>query len=389
MRREADPEGFLQERVSRNLSWWREVFLLAAGSCKKTASMVYNLINALLPYPHDKTEITSEIAGFACLAAQAMSETDFLKHVQADKKSKQGRFSEIHKRVQNWLRTAMTADDVLTPKERCEAGNALNRVGDPRFDPERWYLPYDDDGFVRIPAGSFMMGSDKKRDKDADDDEFPQHQVTLSAYSIGQYPVTVAQFRVFVQEIGYDAGEVWSSDPDNHPVRYVSWHDAVAYCGWLTEKLKDRGWKIRLPTEAEWEYAARGVDGRIFPWRDDADPDKMNYGETGISTTSSVGCFPSGNCPCGLSDMAGNVWEWCQDFHGKYPADAVTDPTGPSSGSVRVLRGGCWSFDARNCRTANRVRFSPDGWDDLVGFRLVRLSQVSSPACCLNHDSQD
>jgi len=306
-----------------------------------------------------------------------MNETDFSEHVQLEQKSKRGKFSIIHERVQKWLLIAMTADKVLTAKERCDAGNALNWVGDPRFDPERFYLPKDDDGFVEISAGSFMMGSDKKRDKDANDDEI-LHIVHLSAYAIGKYPVTVAQFRVFVQETGYDAGSGWSSDPDNHPVRYVSWDDAVAYCEWLTGKLRRQ---IQLPTEAQWEYAARGSDGRIFPWGDEADPDKANYDDTGINTTSPVGCFPSGNRPCGISDMAGNVWEWCQDWYAEnYPSGSVTDPIGSSSGSDRVVRGGSWRSLARSCRSAYRSSFTPGSRHDNLGFRLCFSPKVSSPA---------
>jgi len=366
----SDWNEFLQARISRDLPWWQEVFLLAAGSCRDQPTMIYYLINELLLNdPDDKTAITSEIAKFAGLAARAMGETDFSEHVQLEQKSKRGKFSIIHERVQKWLKIAMTADKVLTPEERCDAGNALNWVGDPRFDPERWYLPKDDDGFIEIPAGSFMMGSDKKRDKDALDREFPPHSVELSAYSINRYPVTVAQFRVFVQETGYDAGSKWSSDPDNHPVRYVSWDDAVKYCEWLTEKLEMR---IQLPTEAQWEYAARGTDGRIYPWGDEADPDKANYDDTGINTTSPVGCFPSGNRPCGISDMAGNVWEWCQDWYGEYTADAVTNPIGAGVGSDRVLRGGSWYNFARHCRAALRNYRSPGRRYNSCGFRLVR-----------------
>jgi formylglycine-generating enzyme required for sulfatase activity len=376
MRREADPEGFLQERISRDQSWWQEVFLLAAGSCKKTASMTYNLINALLQYYPDKTEITSEIAGFARLAAQAMNETDFLKHVQADKKSKPGRFSEIHERVQGWLMAAMTADKVLTPQERCDAGNALNWVGDPRFNPDRWYLPKDDDGFVEIPAGSFMMGSDKDRDKDALDREFPRHKVTLSVYLIGRYPVTVAQYRAFLDDIKQPIEELWKeyNRYDNHPVARVSWEDADAYCKWLSKKLDCQ---IQLPTEAQWEYAARGTDRRIYPWEDEVDPNKANYNDTGINTTSPVGCFPSGNSPYGLSDMAGNVWEWCYDRYGEYTADAVTDPVATDNCSGRVLRGGSWYYFARFCRTANRNYNSPINRNYYHGFRLVRSPKVS------------
>ena len=122
------------------------------------------------------------------------------------------------------------------------AGNVLSQIGDPRFDPENWYLPADADmGFVTVPAGSFLMGSEK--DSEASDDEFPQHTVELSKYRIARYPVTVAQFKYFVEDSGYQSEGKWVKDNAyaNHPVVNVSWNDAVKYCEWLSEKLKSYG----------------------------------------------------------------------------------------------------------------------------------------------------
>ncbi|MDM8550092.1 formylglycine-generating enzyme family protein [Desulfobacterales bacterium HSG2] len=227
------------------------------------------------------------------------------------------------------------------------------------------------------------MGSEKERDRYAGNDELP-HTVELSEYHIARYPVTVAQFRAFVQESGYQPEEDWEkyNEYDNHPVVSVSWHDAAAYCEWLTDRLKDRGWKIQLPTEAQWEKAARGTDGRIYPWGDGADPDKANYGDTGIGTTSAAGCFPEGESPCGIQDMAGNVWEWCLDrcdCDDKWNIitdtyrDSIADPV-CMTGSGRVLRGGAWGSSAKLCRTASRLD-SPIGYSYWhYGFRLVLLS---------------
>ncbi|MBN1931275.1 MAG: formylglycine-generating enzyme family protein [Desulfobacterales bacterium] len=164
----------------------------------------------------------------------------------------------------------MTADTVLTPKQRCDAGNALNWVKDPRFDPGIWYLPNDENlGFVDIPAGSFKMGSDKNRDSKAADNEFPQHIVKLSSYAIGKYPVTVAQYRVFAEETERKLDENWQkyNRYDNHPVVKVNWPDGMAYCKWMTGKMNNMGkaWIITLPTEAQWEKAARGNDAWIYP----------------------------------------------------------------------------------------------------------------------------
>ncbi|MCP4108782.1 MAG: SUMF1/EgtB/PvdO family nonheme iron enzyme [Desulfobacteraceae bacterium] len=274
----------------------------------------------------------------------------------------------------------------LKPKERVDAGNVLGRLGDPRFKPDLFYLPDGKDlGFVKIPAGSFLMGTEKK---DADkliaeglpdvwvNLEQPQHKVVLSEYAINHYPVTVAQFRVFVQDSGYETDGRWKNGQDNHPVVYVSWNDAVAYCTWLTEKLRQKGynWQIKLPSEAQWEKAARGTDRRIYLWGNEPDPDKANCTDTGIGETSPVGCFPKGKSPYGILDMSGNVWEWCQDrFDDGYYADSPSDnPVGSGSGSDRVNRGGSWISRVASCRAALRIRFDPSFRYNHLGFRLLR-----------------
>ena len=135
----------------------------------------------------------------------------------------------------------------------------------------------------------------------------PQHKVTLPAYYIARYPVTVAQFRAFVDASGYQwGGSSWEQGAVNHPIVYVSWHDAVAYCVWLTARLREwpdtpeplatllhtEDWQVTLPSEAEWEKVARGIDGRTYSWGNEPDPSRANYDETGINTTNAVGCFP-------------------------------------------------------------------------------------------------
>jgi len=367
----ADFDDFLCERIQRDLPWWQEVFLLAAGSFRKTPKFIYLIVDALLPADADTAKIDAATASYAQLAARAMGETEFSKHVDAEKMEKPGRLVKIHQRVQNWLLAAMQADDILSPRERCDAGTALNWVGDPRFNPQNWFLPDDgNSGFVEIPAGAFLMGSDKTRDEDAYKNEFPQHTVELSAYEIARYPVTVAQFRAFVEDSGYNAGKKWQNGPDNHPVVDVSWHDATAYCGWLTGKL-NTGKIVTLPTEAQWEMAARGTDGRRYLWGDKPDANKANYNDTGIGATSPVGCFPGGENGYGLSDMGGNVWEWCRDRFGEYPSGPVTDPRGPQKGSFRVLRGGSWINLAKGCRSAIRSGNDPGKRISRYGFRLV------------------
>jgi formylglycine-generating enzyme required for sulfatase activity len=220
----------------------------------------------------------------------------------------------------------------LEARERVAAGNVLAQQNDPRFRADAWFL-LDEPllGFVEIPAGPFLMGSDKAHDPDAYNDELPQHEVTLPLYFIGRYPVTVAQFRAFVEGGG--------SRPDNpasfqglanHPVVSVSWYEAQQYCDWLTERLRawpgtseplaslirSEGWQVDVPSEAECEKVARGTDGRIYPWGNELDPDRANFRDTGINSISIVGCFPGGASPYGVEDMSGNVWEWTRGLSG-------------------------------------------------------------------------
>jgi formylglycine-generating enzyme required for sulfatase activity len=147
----------------------------------------------------------------------------------------------------------------------------------------------------------------------------------------------------------------------------VSWYGAAAYC-------EHNG--LELPTEAQWEYAARGPESRAYPWGDDWDPKRLcwdeNRGPEG--QTFPVGSFPSGGSWCGALDMSGNVWEWCADWYGSdyYGSSPTTDPTGPTNGEYRVLRGGSWGSYADYCRAAGRLSFTPDFSDDGLGFRVAR-----------------
>jgi formylglycine-generating enzyme required for sulfatase activity len=175
-----------------------------------------------------------------------------------------------------------------------------------------------------VPAGPFLMGSDPQHDPDAQDNELPQHTVTLATFAIGTYPVTVAELACFVPETqgaGLDMPEPrgWSHQlqhPD-HPVVEVSRIYAMAYTGWLSE-VTGEVW--RMPTEAEWEKAARGTDGRIFPWGDQEDDTRVNTDKAG--SMFPVGCYPSGASPYGAQDMIGNVWEWTSTEFRDYPFQA-------------------------------------------------------------------
>ncbi len=283
----------------------------------------------------------------------------------------------------------------LAPFERSEAGKALAALGDPRFNPGLFYLPVEPLlGFVEIPAGPFWMGSDPKEDPWADKEEQPYHAVNVSAFYIARYPVTVAQFRAFVERSGYQPRNPGSlTGIANHPVALVSWDDAQAYCGWLNKALRAQpgvpdalrsllqdGCQIRLPTEAEWEKAARGTDGRLYPWGNDFDPNKANTWETHLGTTSPVGCFLDGASPYGIQDISGNVLDWCADWYGEkyYSTSVEWDPKGPEIGGHKVVRGGSWGGDALDARCTARVRFmlAANGRfiphsNFIIGFRCV------------------
>lgn len=232
-------------------------------------------------------------------------------------------------------------------------------------------------GFEYIQGGEFLMGA-PDGEEGADDDEKPQHQVRLSSLYIGRYPVTLAQFEAFVLDSGYSAGERWRCDVKGnpqmnkqHPVIYVSWEDAKAYTDWLGKK---HNLNIRLPREAEWEYACRAGTRTPFNTGANLTKEKANFNRH-IGSTTPVGSYAPNDW--GLYDMHGNVWEWCEDWFSLtyYKAceqqGMVTDPIGTNEGSHRVYRGGSWNFPPLRCRSALRSYWYPDGRDTALGFRLA------------------
>jgi formylglycine-generating enzyme required for sulfatase activity len=281
----------------------------------------------------------------------------------------------------------------LSAVARVAAGNELARLGDPRFRADACYLPNEPLlGFVEIPAGPFFMGSDPTRDPQAYRDEAPQHELTLPPYYIGRYPVTGGQFRAFIGHSGHQAENEGSLyGPANHPVVWLGWLDALKYCEWLTARLRDwegtpeplstllrhEGWYVTLPSEPEWEKAARGTDGRAYPWGNEPDNACGNFGGTGIMTTSAVGCFPAGVSPYGIEDMSGNVWEWTRSVWGPYPYPA--DEAGRAEreylevreGVRRVRRGGAFFSSPRSVRCTVRLGSGPYPHGGGMGCRAV------------------
>jgi len=249
---------------------------------------------------------------------------------------------------------------------------------------------------VLVPAGSFLMGSTEDNQQ-ARDNERPQHPVDLDAFRIGRYPVTNAQYTRFFEEKGYEnqtywteAGWAWRGGGEiaqpryredarwnqpNHPVVGVSWYEAVAYCRWLSETT---GQEFRLPTEAEWEKAARGEHGREWPWGNEFDTQKANTNESSLQRTTPVGQYsPDGDSPYGAADMAGTVWEWCGTLDRNYPYRLDDGREDLEAAGSRVLRGGSWLADQNDARCAFRIGGAPGSRDPNIGFRVA--ASPSSP----------
>ena len=266
-------------------------------------------------------------------------------------------------------------------------GSGRGSIIDPRFREDAWGLPNEPLlGFVEIPGGSFLMGKDED-----------EHAAKAPRFYMARYPVTVAQYRVFVDELDIVLG-----DPsllkmaDSVPVTVVAWHEALKYCDWLTERLRGWGalqdelrrvltgtppWRVTLPSEAEWEKAARGTRGRVHAWGNDLKVNRANYDESGVGRASVVGCFPGGRTPAGVEDLAGNVWEWTRSLWGKkgetpefgypYRADDGRENLAAPDTVRRVVRGGSFYNAEYYLRAAYRFRLNPDYRYFYLGFRVV------------------
>ena len=402
---------------------WREAALLAgAKAARGSTAGVWLLADALcFGKLAVKGTASTDLWG-AHLAGQALVEA-------ADFKGISQRNREIYNRVRVWLVRILEGKG-LPAVERAAAGRNLAALGDPR----KAVMRVDEMRFCLVPGGPFQMGDGEER-------HLNEH--IRYDYWISRCPLTNAQYMEFVKAGGYADGKHWTEAVEagfwkdgkfkgryekqfrkspndfglpfnlaNHPVVGVAWYEALAFTRWLTETWWERGilsgdWQIRLPSEAEWEKAARGgleilrppmvisaaekgwdrkagteaneMQERRFPWGDQESKEKANYGETGIGTTSALGCFPSGASPYGCLDMAGNVWEWTRSLYKDYPyepGDGREDESADHK-SAGVLRGGAFDNDADGVRCAARNRSDPLARDPAVGFRCVCAPNTS------------
>lgn len=242
---------------------------------------------------------------------------------------------------------------------------------------------------VRVPAGEFLIGSDQ-HDDETYDDERPRHRIALPEFLIGKYPITVRQFEVFVAKAGYAMPPAKYAQVHNHPVRHINWFDALAFCEWASRVTRH---VVRLPSEAEWEKAARGTDGRLWPWGNTepkADlgnfrmfrtiwtrqfpkpgPDQSVRGISRHDSTPVGKYSPTSDSPYGCCDMSGNVWQWTNSLYRPYPYRAEDGRETSADLGMRVVRGGSFLSQRKRARCTSRLRQPPSNRvAPDIGFRI-------------------
>ena len=391
---EADSFQRVREHIMSKPQVWRVPCVLAGDVLADTErrSDLWGLIGTLLE-DDPPTTGTDPHWWLVWLAATLTIEQKLYEQGKLNRRTEQ----PIRDALVEWLVAILQTAQALPPVERALCGRALSLLDDPRpgvgtltaqIDGKTAELPQLE--WCDIPApldGMFIMGADDQSDN-------PPRKIELNySFKMSKYLVTYRQFQTFVKSGEYDQPEWWFGFPSeyqsqtmaeqtnrylNHPRDNVSWYQGVAFTRWLTAKYRKAGLigdgsEIRLPTEQEWEYAARGTDERTYPYSGDFDPAKGNSSDTGIGETSTVGIFPDGASPFGVLDMSGNLWEWCLN---DYQNPEIMD--GYRNGERKVLRGGSFAYGQDNAAASYRKHDSPRGRNINFGLRVVVSAPIAS-----------
>jgi formylglycine-generating enzyme required for sulfatase activity len=351
---------------------WREVAMLLAGVLyQQGIERMDQMVSVMLNQLRENSSLAERARCVGLLGAMVSDLSPF-RYCPGDERYKHTLDSVLG--IFDANRSASVPFDIAL-----EAAEALGQAGDPRLGKENH-------NWIAIEAGEFWMGSQREDpskanyDPDSLANESHVHPVYLDAYQIGRYPVTVAEYRRFLEDEGYETKCWWESGGfgeqqtpghwdeqllhPNRPVVEVTWYEAAAYGAWAG---------ARLPTSAEWERSARGTEGRKYPWGD-GKPNSLtgNY-DARVSHATPVGLYPMGGTPEGILDLGGNVWEWVSDWHREYYLiSPAINPKGPERGLVRVLRGGGWNTESRHVRAAEVLGNRPDLRRPTDGFRCAK-----------------
>ncbi len=373
----ADAVKYIVERLPD--AWWREVILLTAGYLstqgkRRVSELIRAIINAdpeTEPDPCNNLILAGE-----CLldAGSARVESEVM--------------SELKARLQKDADSPFKKENRPQTLRKIAATSALGRIESGTLAASKfWKAPWGEPDWVMIPAGEFWMGSEK-----GGIDEKPMHRVHVTEFQIARTTISNYQYQLYVVDAKVKPPDHWRDDQplkgkENCPVRSVTWHDARNYCAWLSEKINR---EVRLPTEAEWEKAARGdKDKRVYPWGDDWRELHCNSDELGFYASTPAGIFLNGASPYGVLDMSGNVMEWTMSLWGndndqlfnppsfKYPYNAKDgrENLNAPDDVCRVVRSGMWLSAQEGCRVTVRFGFPPLAFDIPIGFRAA-LSPV-------------
>ena len=377
----ADRGDYIAYTLKRSAdSWWREVILMETGIlAAQGRQRVMALIKAIILHPKVSAPLNRLSLAAQCLcevgppavcSGQWQQVLEGLREAIDHPRRHLGALERIRR-----VFKPFTPPDLLDLNHpRTMAAEAYARLKIRTPDPHHpyWQAPFGDPLWVKVPAGECHLRADS-----------PEHGLNLASFWIARAPITHAQYALFIQDSGHRAPVDWiagqpPSGLEAHPVYAVSWHDAAAYCAWLSRKT---GHNISLPSEVQWEKAARGEDLRRYPWGNEWRPNRCNSAELGLGEPLPVGTLPEGVSPYGALDMVGNLFEWTDtQWHKDVPiaeANICGDPqdngesVGTGTDALRVMCGGAYTCDRFHCTCSNRSAFQADRSLPTVGFRVI------------------